>query len=94
MTEEELEAQYRRDVLAAALAIKVNGKPVGIEVKDAMPEVPVVHGRSESGGPGGVPPLPADSGRVDRGRQEEAGGLPIPDGVHNVELRGMDGANG
>lgn len=95
MTEEELEAQYRRDVLAAALAIKVNGKPVGIEVKDEVPEVPLVRSGSEDGGPGGVPPVPADSGRVERGRgEQEGGGLPLPDGVHNVELRGMDGADG
>jgi len=56
MTEEELEAEYRRDVLAAALNVAKS-----IEVKHEVPEVPVV--RIEGGGQGGMPPVPAPDRR-------------------------------
>ena len=59
MTEEELEAQYRRDVLAAALAIKVNGNPVGIESNADMRQLPVVGDEGAGSVGGGVPPVPA-----------------------------------
>lgn len=59
MTEEELEAQYRRDVLAAALSMKVNGNQVRLESNADMRELPVVD--EFQGGPvvGGVSSLSA-----------------------------------
>jgi hypothetical protein len=66
MTEEELEAQYRRDVLAAALAYQ--GQKIALEQKNALPEVPVVRPEPEHAGSGGVPPLPAADGRDAEGQ--------------------------
>lgn len=60
MTEEELEAQYRRDVLAAALAYQ--GQKIALEQKNALPEMQVVHAEQGLAGSGGVPPVPADDG--------------------------------
>ena len=54
MTEEELEAEYRRDVLAAALNVAKT-----LEVKHEVPEVPVVRLGREGAGQGGVPPVSA-----------------------------------
>lgn len=66
MTEEELEAQYRRDVLAAALAYQ--GQKIALEQKNALPEVPVVHPEPEREGPGGMPPVPAPDRRDAEGQ--------------------------
>jgi len=56
MTEEELEAQYRRDVLAAAIAMQ---KTMGTDRHAAarLPELPLVP--EIAGGPGGVSEVPA-----------------------------------
>lgn len=81
MTEEELEAQYRRDVLAAAMAIKVNGKQARIENNGDMQGMPVVDGSSVVQGRG-VPEVPAD-----------AGTQRVPDHASEVLVRGVDGAN-
>lgn len=59
MTEEELEAQYRRDVLAAAMAIKVNGNPVRLEDNANVRAVPVVDDLQAGGVGGGVSEIPA-----------------------------------
>lgn len=48
MTEEELEAQYRRDLLEAAMNMKVDGKQVRLEKKDGVQEVPVVKEHEEA----------------------------------------------
>jgi len=59
MTEEELEAQYRRDVLAAALSMQVDGKPVRLEAKsEAVRNVPVFHPEPPAGMGGGVSEIP------------------------------------
>lgn len=60
MTEEELEAQYRRDVLAAAMTIKVNGSQVRIESDENVRAVPVVADFQAGGVGGGVSEIPAD----------------------------------
>lgn len=60
MTEEELEAQYRRDVLAAAMTIKVNGNQVRIESDENVRAVPVVADFQAGGVGGGVSEIPAD----------------------------------
>jgi len=65
MTEEELEAQYRRDVLAAAMAYQ--GQKIALEQKHALPEVQVVQLGHAGEGPGGVPPVPAPDGRDEQG---------------------------
>jgi len=64
MTEEELEAEYRRDVLATALAMAKSG---ALEVKGEVPQVPVVCLGREGEGSGGVPPVPAPDGRTEQG---------------------------
>lgn len=63
MTEEELEAEYRRDVLAAALNVAKS-----IEVKHEVPEVPLVRLGREDEGSGGVPPVPSTDGPDGQGR--------------------------
>ena len=65
MTEEELEAQYRRDVLAAAMSIKVNGQPARLEDHANMRELPVVDDVCAGGGGGGMPEVPAAGGSVE-----------------------------
>lgn len=59
MTEEELEAQYRRDVLAAAMSIKVNGQPVRLEDHANVSDMPVVDNFQTGGIGGGVQEIPA-----------------------------------
>lgn len=59
MTEEELEAQYRRDVLAAAMTIRVNGEPVRLEHNESVRDMPVVDDLSSGGIGGGVSEVPA-----------------------------------
>lgn len=59
MTENELEAEARRQIIEAAMAMTVNGKPVRLESKHGVPGVPVVEEDVRS--VGGVPPLPAGS---------------------------------
>ena len=59
MTEEELEAQYRRDVLAAAMTIRVNGEPVRLESNENVRDVPVVDNLPAGGVGGGMPEVPA-----------------------------------
>ena len=59
MTEEELEAQYRRDVLAAAMSIKVNGQPARLEDHANVRDVPVVDNLQAGGVGGGMPEIPA-----------------------------------
>jgi hypothetical protein len=59
MTEEELEAQYRRDVLAAAMSIKVNGQPARLEDHANMRDMPVVDNLQAGGVGGGMPEVPA-----------------------------------
>lgn len=82
MTEEELEAQYRRDVLAAALAIKVNGKQARLENNGEMSELPVVAGGARNSEVGAVPEVPADPDG-ERVSDHAAGGM----------VRGMGAAN-
>jgi hypothetical protein len=65
MTEEELEAQYRRDVLAAAMAIKVNGNPVRLEDNANVRNVPVVDDLHAGSSGGGMPEVPAAGGPVE-----------------------------
>ena len=70
MTEEELESEVRRQIMEAAMAMRVNGLPVRLEKKDDdMLNVPVV-------GPAGTSvelgPMPAVSANGDDGR----GGFP------------------
>jgi hypothetical protein len=59
MTEEELEAQYRRDVLAAAMSIKVNGQPARLEDHANVRDMPVVDNLQAGGVGGGMPEIPA-----------------------------------
>lgn len=59
MTEEELEAQYRRDVLAAAMTIKVNGQPVRLEDHANVSDMPVVEVDSSGSQRGGLQEIPA-----------------------------------
>jgi hypothetical protein len=59
MTEEELEAQYRRDVLAAAMTIRVNGEPVRLEDHANVRDVQVVASVEAGGISGGVPEIPS-----------------------------------
>lgn len=77
MTEEELEAQYRRDVLAAALAIKVNGKQARIESNGDVRELPVVAEGTAEVDSGVVHEVPAAgaSDRSDGGVSEDE--LPV-----------------
>lgn len=63
MTEEELEAQYRRDVIAAALAMK----PLRIESDENVRQLPVVGDEQAGGVGGGVSPVPAPSPRPEVG---------------------------
>jgi hypothetical protein len=65
MTEEELEAQYRRDVLAAAMAFKVNGTPVRLEDNANVRDMPVVDDLHAGGVSGGMPEIPAAGGPVE-----------------------------
>lgn len=60
MTEEELEAQYRRDVLAAAMSIKVNGSPVRIESDESVRNVPVVEPDTRGYVAGGLSEIPTE----------------------------------
>lgn len=78
MTEEELEAQYRRDVLAAAIAMQ--GTP-RLEKKDEVRNVQVVCPEQFATGSGGVPAVPSNDGRDGQGGEPSGGGLPLPDGV-------------
>jgi hypothetical protein len=78
MTEEELEAQYRRDVLAAALAFQSQAK---LEQKDEVPNVQVV--LADAIGVGGLQEVPASDGGTGAGRGDDGyGGVPLPDDVH------------
>lgn len=80
MTEEELEAQYRRDVLAAALSMKVNGNPVGIESHAELQQLPVVEG-GKAKDVGGMHAVPA------AGSNPQGSGVPADTQQHGV--RGM-----
>jgi hypothetical protein len=78
MTEEELEAQYRRDVLAAALAYHQK-----LEVKNEMRSVPALPAGQGDEGSGGVPPVSA-GGQPDpqgQGGDPAPHGVRLPDGV-------------
>lgn len=66
MTEEELEAQYRRDVLAAALSYQ--SQKLALEDKHALPEVPVVLADGGHAGSGGVPAVSPDDGSAGEGQ--------------------------
>lgn len=59
MTEEELEAQYRRDVLAAAMTMRVNGEPVRLEDHANVRDMPVVDNLPAGGVGGGMQVIPA-----------------------------------
>lgn len=86
MTEEELEAQYRRDVLAAAMAFKVNGTPVRLEDNANVRDMPVVDHLQAGGVGGGMPEIPADF----QGREvgvPTSGQAPLVRGVENGEAR-------
>jgi hypothetical protein len=67
MTEEELEAESRRQIMEAAMAMRVNGNQVRLEKKDAeLRDMPVVEPTpvtddGERQQSGGLPPAPADS---------------------------------
>lgn len=63
MTEEELEAQYRRDVLAAAMNIRVNGEPVRLEGNANVSDMSVVEIDSSGSLHGGLQEVPAASDR-------------------------------
>jgi hypothetical protein len=69
MTEEELEAEARRQIMEAAMSLKVNGFPVRLEKKDEnVRHVQVVDDeRGEDGDSVGVPALsaPLDSQRME-----------------------------
>jgi hypothetical protein len=72
MTEEELEAQYRRDLMEAAMKMTVNGSPVKLEKKNEVRDMPVVgegqHGVGEMQAiPAGQPDVQDAQGRVLRG---------------------------
>jgi hypothetical protein len=85
MTEEELEAQYRRDVLAAALSMKVNGNQVRIESNEDMRELPVVGGEQAGSVGGGVPPVSAAGEARDVGvpaDRQEPGLRGVPPNEH------------
>lgn len=81
MTEEELEAQYRRDVLAAAMSIKVNGSPVRIESDESVRNVPVVDGVEPRSADGRMQEVPATGA---------SGGVQIPSGAELLALRGVE----
>lgn len=82
MTEEELEAQYRRDVLAAAMAIKVNGKQARIESNGDMRELPVVDAGTAEVDSGIVHAVPA------AGASERSDGG-VPHDELTVGMRGV-----
>lgn len=71
MTEEELEAQYRRDVLAAAMTIKVNGQPVRLEDHANVSDMPVVEVDSSGSQRGGLQEIPAAGNRTGMGVSED-----------------------
>lgn len=81
MTEEELEAQYRRDVLAAAMAIKVNGNPVRLEDNASVRDMPVVDEVEPGRSDGRMQEVPATGA---------SGGMPIPSGAESLVLRGVE----
>lgn len=76
MSEEELEAELRRQVLEAAMAIKK------VEVVDEVPGLPVVGAGAAGGGVGEVPQVPADVHRD--------GVLRVPADGRDRPLRRMD----
>ena len=57
LTEEELEAEARRQIMEAAMAMRVNGEPVRLEKKDEVRDMPVVADGDEPSG--GVHEIPA-----------------------------------
>lgn len=59
MTEEELEAQYRRDLLEAAMRMKVDGKQVRLESQDEVRDLPVVGGEQAGSVGGGMSEIPS-----------------------------------
>ena len=63
MTEEELEAQYRRDVLAAAMAIKVNGAPARLEDHANVRDLPLVESGPTGSQCGELQEVPATGDR-------------------------------
>lgn len=86
MTEEELEAQYRRDVLAAAMTIRVNGQPVRLESDENVRDVPVVDNFQTGGVGGGMPAVPAavterQVGEPADGQKSLVRGVASPDDV-------------
>lgn len=79
MSEEELEAELRRQVLEAAMNLKK------VEVVDEVPRLPMVDATGGGAGDGQVPEVPADMAPI--------GGVRVPDHVPHGTLRRMDPAD-
>jgi len=73
MTEEELEAQYRRDVLAAAIQMR-NSMEKDRHAVPRLPELPLVS--EDAAGSGGVPEVSADAGPAAPGGQSAVLSVP------------------
>ena len=75
MTEEELETEARRQIIEAAMAMKVNGEPVRLERKDAVRDMQVVDAVGDI--PGGMPPISTNGsdGGVVGGVSDDQGDL-------------------
>lgn len=81
MTEEELEAEARRQIMEAAMAMRVNGEPVRLEKKDeVLRDMPVVESTADAD-VGGVPPISA------AGEQQGSG---VSENHEQHVLRGME----